>query len=164
MSSAPLPARPRRSVQRWLRSTSNRTFLVWPIALLVLQALLDGGWPRLNPWGALLLAWGYGQYRWVGHWRSELGGGGPGVSIPSVRLVTTGPYAWTRNPMYLGHLIFFAGLALLLQSWLGLAIWVAHAIWFDHRVRADEASLLALFGPAYRDYLGRVPRWIPGVG
>lgn len=155
------PAAPR-SVGRWLRSTSNRTFVFWPLLLLALQAVQDSGWPRLNPWALPLLAWGYAQYRWVGSLRAEQGGGGPGLSNPPLRLVSTGPYAWTRNPMYLGHLIFFAGLALLLSgpAWLVFAV---HAWWFDRRVREDEASLLALFGEPYRDYLRRVKRWIPAL-
>ena len=151
-----------RSPARWLRSTSNRTFIVWPLLLLALQALWDGGWPHLNPWALPLLAWGYGQYRWVGHLRSQQGGGGPGLSNPPERLVTTGPYAWTRNPMYLGHLIFFAGLAVLLSG-LAWVVFVAHAIWFDRRVREDEVGLAALFGQPYRDYSRRVRRWLPGI-
>lgn len=152
----------RRSPLRWLRSTSNRTFVVWPLLLLALQALFDGGWPRLNPWALPLLAWGYGQYRWVGRLRAAQGGGGPGVANPPLRLVTTGPYAWTRNPMYLGHLIFFAGLALMLSgpAWV---VFAAHALWFDRRVREDEAGLAARFGAPYRDYQRRVKRWIPAV-
>ena len=151
-----------RSPWRWLKSTSNRTFAVWPLALLALQAALDGGWPRLNLWALPVLAWGYAQYRWVGTLRAERGGGGPGLSNPPQHLVNTGPYAWTRNPMYLGHLIFFAGLALMLSgaAW---AVLVAHMLWFDRRVRHDEAGLLALFGTPYRDYLGRVKRWVPGL-
>ena len=150
------------SLRRWFKGTSNRTFLVWPLALLALQALLDGGWPRLNLWALPLLAWGYAQYRWVGALRTVQGGGGPGLSNPPFRLVTTGPYRLTRNPMYLGHLIFFAGLALLLSgpAWV---VFAAHVLWFDRRARGDEAHLLQLFGEPYRDYLGRVNRWIPGL-
>jgi Phospholipid methyltransferase len=159
VSAAPAP---RRSLGRWLRSTSNRTFIVWPLLLLAVQALLDGGWPQLNLWALPLLAWGYGQYRWVGSLRAAQGGGGPGLSNPPLHLVTTGPYAWTRNPMYLGHLIFFAGLALLLSG-VAWGVFAAHALWFDRRVREDEASLAALFGEPYRDYLRRVKRWIPAV-
>ena len=147
---------------RWLQSTSNRTFVAWPLLLLALQAALSGGWPALNLWALPLLAWGYGQYRWVGALRAAQGGGGPGVSIPPERLVSTGPYGLSRNPMYLGHLIFFAGLALLFSgvAWLVFAV---HAVWFDQRVREDEARLLALFGPPYRDYMQHVKRWVPGI-
>lgn len=153
---------PRRSLRRWLASTSNRTFVVWPLALLALQAAFDGGWPRLNPWALPLLVWGYAQYRWVGALRNARGGGGPGLSNPPERLVVTGPYRFTRNPMYLGHLIFFAGLGVLLSgpAWLVLP---AHAAWFDHRVRADERALRAHFGAPYAEYTVRVKRWIPGL-
>lgn len=153
---------PARSLRRWFKSTSNRTFVVWPLLLLALQAVLDGGWPRLNPWALPLLAWGYAQYRWVGTLRTAQGGGGPGLSNPPLRLVSTGAYAWTRNPMYLGHLIFFAGLALMFSG-VAWVVLVAHALWFDGRVRHDEAGLLALFGAPYRDYMHRVKRWVPGV-
>jgi protein-S-isoprenylcysteine O-methyltransferase Ste14 len=64
--------------------------------------------------------------------------------------------------MYLGHLIFFAGLALLLSG-LAWVVFAAYALWFDRRVREDEASLAAQFGEPYRDYLRRVKRWIPAV-
>lgn len=151
------------SFRRWLKSTSNRTFIAWPLALFAVEALWQQGMPAMNPWGAPLLAWGYLQYRWVGTYRSRLGGGGPGVSVPPDRVVRAGPYRWVRNPMYLGHLIFFAGLAVLLRSWPGVALLVFHLFWFDRRVREDEQRLAALFGDDYRDYCRRVKRWIPGI-
>jgi protein-S-isoprenylcysteine O-methyltransferase Ste14 len=149
-------------LRRWLKSTSNRTFVLWPALLLLLAALLDGGWAQLNPWGLPLLAWGYGQYRWVGRLRNALGGGGPGLSNPPERLVTTGPYRWTRNPMYLGHLIFFMGLGVLF-SWPAWLVFLGHCLWFDRRARRDEAHLTLLFGAPYRDYAARVKRWVPGI-
>jgi protein-S-isoprenylcysteine O-methyltransferase Ste14 len=109
------------------------------------------------------MAWGYLQYKLVGKYRSREGGGGPGISIPPERIVEHGPYRWVRNPMYLGHLVYFAGLALTLWSLAGLALFLAHAAWFEVRVREDEARLVQLFGDAYRDYCRRVKRWIPGV-
>lgn len=152
-----------RSARRWLKSTSNRTFVVWPLALVAVEALLQGGWPRLNLWAAPLLAWGYLQYRWVGTYRARIGGGGPGISVPPDRIVERGPYRWVRNPMYLGHLLFFAGLALVLRSWIGAAVLAFHVFWFDRRVREDERHLAERFGDSYRDYCRRVKRWIPGV-
>ena len=153
----------RRPWRRWLQSTSNRSFVVWPIVLLLLQAALDAGMPRLHLWALPLLAWGYGQYRWMGTQRARQGGGGPGLSKPPERLVITGLYGLTRNPMYLGHLIFFLGLALLLPAGVGWPVFLFHAWWFDRRVRADEASLLARFGAPYAAYLLRVKRWLPGL-
>lgn len=152
-----------RPVWRWLRGTSNRTFVLWPIVLGLAQAAIEGGWPTVDPWGLPLLAWGYAQYRLVGRQRTRLGGGGPGISNPPDRLVTTGIYRFTRNPMYLGHLIFLLGLAVTLHSWLALLVWVAHLLWFDVRVREDEARLAAQFGDPYVEYRRRVRRWVPGV-
>jgi protein-S-isoprenylcysteine O-methyltransferase Ste14 len=59
-----------------------------------------------------LLAWGYLQYHLGGVYRTHNGGGGPGVEIPPDKIVDTGIYGLTRNPMYLGHLIFMTGLAI----------------------------------------------------
>ena len=148
---------------RWLSSTSKRTFILWPILLALAEAALQQGFPRIEFWALPLLVWGYLQYDLVGRYRLREGGGGPGTSVPPERLVTGGPYRCCRNPMYLGHLIFLAGLALALRSWLGAAVFAYHLVWFDRRVRRDEARLAALFGEPYRDYAGRVKRWIPGL-
>ena len=91
------------------------------------------------------------------------GGGGPGLEVPPKSIVTEGPYRYTRNPMYLGHLIFMAGLAVSFGSWLAAALLVFNAVWFHRRVLRDEARLESRFGPAYLAYKARVPRWIPGV-
>ena len=63
----------------------------------------------------------------------------------------------------LGHLVFFAGLALVLGSWVALAAFVFHVAWFHRRVREDEERLAALFGEPYREYCRRVKRWLPGL-
>ena len=117
----------------------------------------------LNLWALPLLPWGYFQYHLVGRYRTRLGGGGPGLSNPPERIVDAGIYRWMRNPMYLGHIIFFAGLALALQSWIAAAVLAFHLVWFDLRARSDEKHLAQLFGDSYRDYCKRVKRWIPFV-
>lgn len=153
----------KRGIARWLASTSNRTFIVWPAVVFAGEAALQGGVPRIEWWALPLLAWGYLQYRLVGNYRARIGGGGPGISVPPDRIVESGPYRLVRNPMYLGHLVFFLGLAIVLRSWIASGVLVFHAVWFDVRVRADEARLLRLFGAAYADYCSRVKRWIPGM-
>jgi protein-S-isoprenylcysteine O-methyltransferase Ste14 len=152
-----------RAAARWLSSTSNRTFVLWPAVIFAAEAALQQGIPWIEIWGLPLLAWGYLQYRLVGNYRLREGRGGPGISVPPERLVGGGPYRYCRNPMYLGHLIFLAGLAFALDSWLAAALFVFHAAWFDRRVREDEARLSALFGDSYREYRARVKRWIPGL-
>lgn len=150
-------------IARWLGSTSNRTFLVWPALLVLAEALLQRGVPVVHLWALPLLAWGYLQYKLVGVFRTREGGGGPGISNPPERIVARGPYRWTRNPMYLGHLIFLLGIALVLGSWIAALVFAAHAFWFDRRVREDEARLEERFGAGYTEYRHRVKRWIPGI-
>jgi protein-S-isoprenylcysteine O-methyltransferase Ste14 len=151
------------TLKRWLKSTSNRTFIVWPVLLFAVEAAVQGGMPQVHAWGTPLLAWGYLQYRWVGTYRTRLGGGGPGIANPPDRIVEAGPYRWVRNPMYLGHLLFFLGLAFTLGSWVAAVVFAFHAAWFQRRVREDERHLGERFGDSYRDYCRRVKRWIPGV-
>ena len=151
------------TLRRWFKSSSNRTFIVYPLMIFALEFALQGGMPAVAPWALPLLAWGYLQYRLVGSYRLRLGRGGPGVDVPPEAIVERGPYGVVRNPMYLGHLIFVLGLALALRSWIAAALFAFHAVWFDRRVAADEARLEALFGPTYLNYRARVKRWIPGV-
>ena len=94
----------------------------------------------------------------------SLGGGGPGLSgAPPERLVDTGVYAWTRNPMYLGHIIYMIGVALTFQSAFAAVIALARTVWFHFRVRRDERGLTARFGEPYIAYTRRVKRWLPGL-
>ncbi len=157
------PDRKRRSPLRWLRSTSRRTFVVYPIAIVGLELAVRHGRLAFVPWGLPLLLWGYLQYRFGGNYRTRHGGGGPGLDVPPERIVDTGIYHYIRNPMYLGHMIFMAGLAITFQSWAAVALLLFHLYWFDARVREDEVHLEQLFGDAYRAYIAHTKRWIPFV-
>lgn len=142
-----------------LLSTSTRTFLIWPLVVGVEQALSRR---RVRGGGLPLMAAGYAAYRLAGAYRLRRAGGSPGMSqgMPE-RLVEQGPYSWTRNPMYGGHLLFLAGLALSSRSPLAAGVFGWHLRWFADRVRKDERRLHERFGPAYDAYCARTPRWIP---
>ena len=99
----------------------------------------------------------------VGGYRLPLAGGSPGMDEPPERIVSQGPYRFTRNPMYLGHLVFLLGLALTFWSWFAVVILVARALWFHRRVLQDEQRLQEIFGAEYTAYQARVKRWIPGI-
>ena len=148
---------------RFLSRTPVRTFLVYPMATLCWEWIIHGGRIEVNFWFLPLMVWGYLQYRLCGKYRMARGGGGPGPDVPGERLVSTGLYAYTRNPMYLGHIIFLTGLTLTLRSWLAALITVAVAIWFHFRVLADEQNLSVTLGPSYVAYTKSVKRWLPGL-
>ena len=147
----------------WARRTPVQTFILCPLAVLAFELILHRGAPTIVPWGAPLLLWGYLQYRLVGRYRLPLAGGSPGMDVPPERIISRGPYRFTRNPMYLGHLIFLLGLALTFRSWFALVILGGRALWFHRRVLQDEARLEKIFGAEYSAYRVQVKRWIPGV-
>lgn len=146
-----------------LGGSSFLTFVLYPVVVVVWELAWNGGRLNIAPAFLPLLAWGYLQYRLVGRYRLRLGGGGPGMDTPPERLVTTGPFALCRNPMYLGHLIFLAGLALSLRSFLGSILLAGTAVRFHLRVQRDERRLAERFGEAYFAYRSRVKRWIPAL-
>lgn len=72
-------------------------------------------------------------------------------------VITTGPYATVRHPMYLGALFYLAGTSLVLGSWWGLATLPVFALLLGLRIGIEEKALrLGLAG--YDDYARRV-RW-----
>jgi hypothetical protein len=148
---------------RFLSRTPVRSFLVYPVITIAWEFAICGGTLVFNYGFLPLMLWGYLQYRLCGLYRIKHGGGGPGLETPPERLVRTGPYAYSRNPMYLGHVIFLIGLTLTLQSWLAALITIALAGWFHTRVLGDEAKLVQRLGRPYVEYLASVKRWLPGL-
>ena len=150
-------------ILQWFAQTPVRTFVLYPILVLAWGLYIHEGSLQVQPTFLLLMLWGYLQYRECGSYRNRIGGGGPGLQIPPEHLVTTGIYGWTRNPMYLEHIIFLIGLSLTLMSILAGLITVVTALWFHFRVVNDEKHLIDLFGTPYIAYKSRVKRWIPGL-
>jgi protein-S-isoprenylcysteine O-methyltransferase Ste14 len=150
-------------IVHWAGRTPVQTFVLIPLCVIAFEFAWHRGMISVMPWGAPLLVWGYLQYRWVGRYRLPRAGGTPGMEVPPERILAQGPYRFTRNPMYLGHLIFLLGLALTFRSWLAWVILAARALWFHMRVLGDEARLEKIFGAEYDAYRARVKRWLPGV-
>jgi len=144
-------------------SSPRTTFLILPLTVIFLEtirrrrlALPD---LRFSP----LLAWGYLQYHFVSKFRSRLGGGTRGMTGSPDNLVTSGPYRLTRNPMYLGHLIYSLGVVLAFRSPVAIVLASTRVIYFQLRVAKDEDRLEKVFGAQYREYCQKVKRWIPGL-
>jgi hypothetical protein len=148
---------------RFISRTPVRTFVIYPILTFAWELVIGGGNITPNLWFLPLMIWGYLQYRLCGLYRIKYGGGGPGLGTPPERLVSTGPYAYSRNPMYLGHIIFLIGLTLVLQSWFAALITITVALWFHFRVIGDEKKLVERLGQPYVNYSTSVKRWVPGL-
>src|SRR4029078_8675303 len=79
------------------------------------------------------------------------------------RVVSSGPYAVVRHPMYSGIMLFFVGVPLLLGSWWGVAIAPLFAVLFGIRARIEERALVEGL-PGYADYAERGRyRLVPGL-
>nr|WP_309084698.1 protein-S-isoprenylcysteine O-methyltransferase [Chelativorans sp.] len=77
-------------------------------------------------------------------------------------LISTGPYALVRHPMYTSFLLMAVGQFLLLSNWIvGLVGLLGFATLFFLRVDKEEHMMLESFGPQYRDYMERTKRIIP---
>lgn len=79
---------------------------------------------------------------------------------PATSLVTTGPYRFTRNPMYLGMATMYAGAGLARGHLWSLALLPAVVAVIDRAVIArEEPYLERTFGDVYTRYRGKVRRW-----
>jgi protein-S-isoprenylcysteine O-methyltransferase Ste14 len=90
---------------------------------------------------------------------------GTGTNIsplkPAVLLVTTGPYRFTRNPLYLAMTFLFLGLTMLFNSWWGVILLVPVLVVLHWGVvQREERYLQRKFGEQYTGYRSRVRRYL----
>jgi protein-S-isoprenylcysteine O-methyltransferase Ste14 len=112
----------------------------------------------LPPWlrlvGLVAVAAGLGLITWA-TWASA-----PTHLADPTRLVTTGPYALSRNPMYVGWTLAYAGLtAASANAWMALFLPVV-LVATDLTIRHEERQLRARFGSAYTAYAAAVRRYL----
>lgn len=80
---------------------------------------------------------------------------------PARHLVTHGPYAYTRNPMYVSLTLLTAAIAVAVDfPWALLLVPVAVLVTDQHVIAREEIHLRHMFGSAYRDYCTRTRRWV----
>jgi protein-S-isoprenylcysteine O-methyltransferase Ste14 len=78
------------------------------------------------------------------------------------RLATSGPYRFTRNPLYLGSALLALGLLLAGRSWIAAALVAAYfAVFYSGVMRTEEAELRAQYGADFDAYAARVPLFLP---
>ena len=77
-------------------------------------------------------------------------------------LTTSGPYAITRNPLYLGSALLAGGLLVAAHSWVAALLGIAYlAVFYPIAIRQEETKLRARYGAAFDAYAARVPRFLP---
>ena len=143
------------------------------VALSVFASLWVDRWlsfPRFNSsWWSLalsipllLLGWLLGGWSVVAFFRT---GGTPVPFNPPPRLLTTGLYAYVRNPMFLGGFLFLLGLGVLLGSLSLTFIFtpVLIVLYVFYVKAVEEKEMEKKFGQEYLEYKKRVPMFIPRV-
>lgn len=124
---------------------------LWPLAMPRSEWLLYGGWLLLDA-GLLLLLW----TAWLMLWRKTTLNpyGKP------QRLLTTGPFRLSRNPVYSALLAIYLGVGVLWGSgWSLLVFPLLVGLLQVGIVRYEECRLLEHFGEDYRLYCQQVRRW-----
>jgi protein-S-isoprenylcysteine O-methyltransferase Ste14 len=78
------------------------------------------------------------------------------------QLATSGPYAFTRNPLYLGSVFLAAGFSVASHSWISTLLLAAYLMFFYPVViRREQTELQAHYGQAFVEYSLRVPTFWP---
>jgi protein-S-isoprenylcysteine O-methyltransferase Ste14 len=130
----------------------------WPAAEMQL-GLITGIAGEPAQWsGFVLMALGtvwtaYAQFSMGSSWRI-------GIPDEAPPLRTNGPFALSRNPIFLGMLTFAVGMTLWSPSAVTVTLLVAAYIAVEVQIRGEEAFLERMHGEAYRAYCMRVRRWI----
>ncbi|MGF1500734.1 MAG: methyltransferase family protein [Paracoccaceae bacterium] len=137
---------------------------VWLVAHMAVASFMAHVWAPLAGWGlipgGLLIAAGVALMVWaaLSFRKAET------TLVPRrdpSALVTEGPYARSRNPIYLADLIILAGWAIAQGSLVALVLLVPLWRVLEGRfVRPEEATLAAHLGAPYEAYKARVPRWL----
>lgn len=127
----------------------------------LLGARLPGPRAALRLAGAMAILAGCGLNAWALNERRRREVDGFDLERPAV-LVTTGPYAFTRHPMYVGWWFIHGGFGIIRGSPWVLATLPIAVLAERQTVIAEEHALVQTFGEQYTRYADRVPRYLPG--
>ena len=85
-------------------------------------------------------------------------------TVGGTYLITTGPFAYVRNPLYVGNMLLYTGMgvmSLALFPWLPIVALAWFIVQYSLIVGGEEEYLAERFGAAYDEYRRRVPRFLP---
>jgi len=129
--------------------------LQWVVSLPFMPASVPAGWI-----GGIVFVLALALFAWAIATMTRAGSNVP-TNLPTTTIVETGPYRFTRNPIYLGMFLGLVGLAIAFDNLWLLAMLVPFTLAIRYGVVArEEAYLERKFGDAYRQYRARVRRWL----
>lgn len=112
-----------------------------------------------GPLGAVLVLAGLAGFMAV--WSFVRAGTSPNPWRPSTHLVVTGPFRFSRNPMYLGFTLIYLGVSVWINAlWPIVLLPLVLLVMQRGVIHREEAYLERRFGAAYREYRARVRRWL----
>jgi protein-S-isoprenylcysteine O-methyltransferase Ste14 len=112
--------------------------------------------------GGVLLVVGLSLGMWSVYAQLTRGRGTPLPMLPTQELLTTGPFQYCRNPMTLGTILAYLGIAIIAGSVMGLVLMACFiALLLLYLKRMEERELAERFGKAYLAYKRKVPFIIP---
>ena len=139
----------------------HRTALPLPIAAAILAipagndpvgAALPATGVAITVLGEAIRLWGVRHIGAISRTRSERLG----------PLIDSGPFRYVRNPLYIGNVLLWVGFAVTARLWwLAPVAFALLAAEYHAIVGWEERLLVQRIGDAYREYMTRVPRWIP---
>ncbi|MBI3516002.1 MAG: isoprenylcysteine carboxylmethyltransferase family protein [Proteobacteria bacterium] len=139
----------------WALAVLAALALHWLMPLPVMPATAPAGWV-----GGAVFALAFALAVWAIATITRAGSKVP-TNRPTTTIVDTGPYRFTRNPIYLGMFLGLVGLAIAVDSlWLLVALVPFALVIRTGVVAREEAYLERKFGDAYRRYRSRVRRWL----
>lgn len=102
---------------------------------------------------------------WIRFWGVAYAGGATRTrNVGAPDLVTSGPFGYVRNPLYIGNMIMYAGAAVIANVWIPyliLAVVFYFATQYYFIVKLEEQKLEELFKDEYMKYTQSVPRFLP---
>lgn len=134
----------------WFKFKKMRLLLAWgSIPILLLCSHMN---VRSFQWGTVLVVIG----ELIRFWALGF------VEKKGQKLAMSGPYAFVRNPLYVGNFFLGLGVAVIVWNWIIMVLFFAGFLGiYTGTIRGEEKHLQGMFGQSYEEYCKNVPSFLP---
>jgi len=138
------------AISGWFQFKKMRLLLAWgSIPILLYCSHMNA---RSFQWGTVLVLIG----ELIRFWALGF------VEKKGKKLALSGPYAFVRNPLYVGNFFLGLGVAVIVWNWIVLVLFLAGFFGiYTGTIRGEEKHLREMFGKPYEDYCKNVPSFLP---